>query len=164
MKARVVELQEEPIYFVENETYFPTELKKDDPFNTDLKFTVMVGDIGEPKDIFVGVLYKGNYYVLGVEEGVAPNKKLVFTWIEEPPTIAEFVKAVFGEELKGGETLELTWLTGYVVSRTDNMYRIVITDELPSAIYIVAERRDILPILIGGALLVGLIGIVIARK
>jgi len=155
--------EEEPIYFNKDNSYWATQLKKGDPFNTNFKLQIVVGDISETKDIFIGVRYAGNYYILGIAKGVERNKALTFKWGDKVPTIDEFF-GWFGEEIKESKNYDLAWITGYVTEYADNTVSGVITDMLETSIYVEVKTINYLPILIAGALIVGVAAIVMGSK
>jgi len=142
--------EEEPIYFDRNNSWWPTSLRRDDPFNGDFKLTIKVGNISENKDIAILVLFRGQHFLLGRADDVSPNVTLVARWGGDPPTAGEFFEAL-GETIEETETLDISWEVGYLVSDT----QVVITDAIETSIYVVVPGIDIMQVAIIGATVAG---------
>ena len=144
----------EPINFDRNNSWWPTALKKDDLFNSNFKLTINVGDISEPKDVAVLILFKGIHYLIGVARGVPANQTLTLTWSGDPPTAGEFFESL-GETIDESKTISLTWETGYLVSETE----VVLTDTIPTEIYVEVSKLGIMELAILGAVGIGIIAL-----
>jgi hypothetical protein len=98
-------------------SYFPTEGRLDDKFNGDFKLVLDVtGDASIlPGKLGVGVRWKGTVYLMWTnEEMVTPPVRITLRWIDEPPTIAEFLTG-FGEELpKETTSYSYSWVVGFL--------------------------------------------------
>lgn len=144
--------EDEPISFDEANSYWPTSLKADDPFDSNFKLIVNVGEITENRDVVVVVLYKGVHYLFGVLEDVPPNSVVTAAWIEGSiPTIREFIEGL-GGTIPETTTIALTWETGYTTDGGSTFYK---TDELPTSIYVEVPGTDWLTIAVVGGIIVG---------
>ena len=146
-------LQEaEPISFDEANSYWPVSLKADDPFDSNFKLIINVGEMTQNRDIVVCVLYKGVHYLFGILEDVPSNSVVTLAWVEGSiPTIREFIEG-FGGTITETTTIALTWETGYTTDGGSTFYK---TDELPTSIYVEVPGTDWLMIAVAGGIVVG---------
>lgn len=145
----LVKMDEEPIYFDRENSYWPTTLKADDPFDDNFKLTTIVGAISENKDIIVAVKYKGLHYRIGVAENIPPNTTLEWTWVETP-TMREFIEAL-GGEITETTTIPLTWETGHLVDET----HFILTDAIDTDIFVEVPGIDIMLMAVVGGIIIG---------
>lgn len=149
--SRLGDAEEQPkIYFDRDNSYWPTHLKIDDPFNHNFKIGLIYESDTENKDIPLVVYFKGTHYLLSIAEDVPPGSSGYFAWAAEPPTAREFFEAL-GETITESTVEQLTWEIGYMVSETE----FVRTDSWPTEIYVEVPKIDIVKYAIIGACVIG---------
>ena len=144
-----LEGEEPTIYFDRDNSYWPTALKADDPFDDNFKMTVVYESDTEPKDIPLVVYFQGNRYLLAVGR-LDPGTSGYFHWAEEPPTAREFFEAL-GAKVEESTTFSLQWETGYMISDTE----FVRTDYIPTQIYVEVPKIDIVKYALIGTCVIG---------
>jgi len=149
------------IYFDLENSYWPVSLKADDPFNDKFKITIVVGNIGEKKDIIFAVKYRGEHYGLHIIEDVGPDSVITITWKDKPPTIKEFIESL-GGQITETTTIDLTWETGYLVSENE----FILTDAVDTQIYVEVEEgwQKYLPYIMAAGIGLVVVGAVVASK
>jgi len=155
----VSKYQEEPvIYFDRDNSYCPTSVKIDDPFDDNFKLAVIYESDTMNVDIPIVLCFKGSHYLLGTARDVPPRKRIYFVW-EEVPTTREFFET-FGETIEESQTYSLVWETGILVDDA----QFIKTDELPVDVYVEVPKPDILTYAALGAIGLGVIGLVMAFR
>jgi len=143
-------LDEPIIYFDRDNSYWPTALKADDPFDDNFKMTAVYESDTEPKDIPLVVYFRGNRILLATAR-LDPGRSTYFTWVEEPLTAREFFEEVLGAKIEESTTFSLQWETGYMISDTE----FVRTDYIPTQIYVEVPKIDIVKYALVGTCVIG---------
>jgi len=150
--------EEVVIYFDRDNSYCPTSVKIDDPFDDNFKLTVIYESDTMNLDIPIVLYFKGSHYLLGTARNIPPGTGIYFTW-EEVPTAREFFEAL-GETIEESQTYSLVWETGFMVDET----HFIKTDELPVDVYVEVPKPDILTYAVLGAVGLGVLGLVMAFR
>jgi hypothetical protein len=143
--------------FVKEQCSIPSKVKVDEKFK--LKW-VIENKAAESGTAFIGMRFKGESYWF-YEWNVEANKRYTLETVEI--TIADVV----GKENvpKETATLDITWLTGYVVKKYDTTKDVVVTDEYLTPILVEVPKLPLLEIaVIGGIAVIAIAMIAIATK